>query len=62
MYLFVILLSLGIHREPAFLYAVVLLEDFKDTPEARKGDDAENDARVVVLDEERGRERGDAGQ
>ena len=62
MYLFVIFLSLGIHWEPAFLYAVVLLEDFEDAPEARERNDAENDARVVVLDEERGRERGDAGQ
>lgn len=33
-FLFVFVLTFRIHREPAFLYAFTLFEDFEDTPEA----------------------------
>ena len=51
-----------VHGKPAFADAVVLLVQFQDAPEAGEGDDTEDDAQVLIGDEEGGHKGGNAGQ
>ena len=50
-FLFVFVLTFRIHREPAFLHAFTLFEDFEDTPEAGAADNAKYRTEDFVVGE-----------
>ena len=50
--LFVLVLTLWVHREPAFLYTFTLLEDFKDAPETRTTYNTEYRTEDFIVGEE----------
>ena len=59
--LLIFIFPFGVHGEPAFADAVVLLMHLQYAPEAGEGYDAEDDARVFIRDEQRGNEGSNAG-
>ena len=54
------MLALWVHREPAFLHALTLLEYFKDTPKARTAYNSEYRTENLIVGEEWGNDEGDA--
>ena len=51
-YILILMLALWVHREPAFLHALTLLEYLKDTPKARTAYNSEYRTENLIVGEE----------